>query len=189
MTSLHPVHADAHRILTTWTPPDEQQARLRTEYLDFIAQHEDAVERRCRIGHVTASALLVSPRGDEVLLTLHARIGRWLQLGGHIEADDASLIDAALREAREESGIVPITIDPVPLRLDRHQVNCSDKRGGFDVLDHWDIQFLARAHDRIHTISEESTDLAWWPMGGLPEVDESVGALTAAAVHRLASPR
>lgn len=181
---IHPARADALQVLTAWTPPDGQQSQLRDEYIDFLSEHDDAAERRNRIGHITASALLMSPDGSEVLLTLHARIGRWLQLGGHIEPSDATLVEAALREAREESGMHDISIDPVPLRLDRHEVPCSNKRGGVDRLHHWDVQFLARATHTLHSISEESSDLAWWPVQGLPEVDSSVLALVAAAARR-----
>lgn len=184
MSALHPVRADALRVLNAWSPPDELQSRLRDDYVAFITEHDDAVERRNRVGHITASALLLSPDGSEVLLTLHARIGRWLQLGGHIEDGDATLIDAAVREAREESGMHDIEIDPVPLRLDRHEVPCSDKQGGVDRLHHWDVQFLARAHHTLHAISAESADLAWWPLQGLPEVDASVAALVAEAQRR-----
>ena len=45
------------------------------------------------------------PRCGIVLLTLHPRVGQWLQLGGHCEPDDATIADAAAREGREESGI------------------------------------------------------------------------------------
>ena len=42
-------------------------------------------------GHFTASAFVVSPDGTKVLLVEHARLGRWLQPGGHIEADDRTV--------------------------------------------------------------------------------------------------
>jgi 8-oxo-dGTP pyrophosphatase MutT (NUDIX family) len=52
--------------------------------------------------HVTASAIVVGPRG--VLLHRHKTIGLWLQPGGHIEpGEDPSA--AALREAEEETGL------------------------------------------------------------------------------------
>ena len=46
----------------------------------------------------------------DTLLTLHPRLGRWVQLGGHCEDGDADIAAAALREAREESGIDGLTI-------------------------------------------------------------------------------
>jgi 8-oxo-dGTP pyrophosphatase MutT (NUDIX family) len=52
--------------------------------------------------HVTASAIVVGPRG--VLLHEHKRLGIWLQPGGHIEAGETPW-EAARREAREETGI------------------------------------------------------------------------------------
>ena len=56
--------------------------------------------------------------GRRVLLTLHPRVGAWLQLGGHLEDTDPSLLAAAAREAAEESGIAGIVLDPVPVDLD-----------------------------------------------------------------------
>ena len=43
-------------------------------------------------------------RGEEVLLVHHRNLNQWLPLGGHIELDEDPEV-AALREAREESGL------------------------------------------------------------------------------------
>jgi 8-oxo-dGTP pyrophosphatase MutT (NUDIX family) len=54
--------------------------------------------------HVTVGALLV--RGDEVLLVEHRAYGGiLLQPGGHLEPDDVTLPDAALRELVEEADV------------------------------------------------------------------------------------
>jgi 8-oxo-dGTP pyrophosphatase MutT (NUDIX family) len=182
-----PLHADAVRVLEDWQPPATDQSDLRRDYLDYLAQHPDAMTRSNRSGHLTGSALIVDTSREAVLLTLHPLVGRWLQLGGHVESDDASLVDAARREAVEEGGIAGIRIDPSPLRLDRHRVRCRDGAGGQDVLDHLDVQFLGIAPDRgIERLSSESLDLRWWPWAALPEdADESVRSLVAAALARL----
>ena len=53
--------------------------------------------------HFTATAFVV--RGDATLLHWHKRLSRWLPPGGHIEPDEEPA-EAALREVREETGLV-----------------------------------------------------------------------------------
>jgi 8-oxo-dGTP pyrophosphatase MutT (NUDIX family) len=180
---------DAVAVLSAWAPDPEDQRALRRDYLDFLSEHSDALSRSNRQGHLTGSALVVDAEREHVLLTLHPLVGRWLQLGGHIEADDPSLRDAARREAIEEGGIEEVAVDAVPLRLDRHSVRCRDGRGGEDVLHHLDVQFLALVPTgSLARRSSESIDLRWWPWAGLPDgTDDSVRALVAAARRRLDS--
>ena len=110
--SFERLHDDARAALASWRAPDEGQESVRLQYLAFLADHPDAMSRDCRIGHLTASALVVNADRDRVLLTLHPKVGRWLQLGGHCEAGDRTLRDAAGREAREESGIAASATSP-----------------------------------------------------------------------------
>jgi hypothetical protein len=110
------LHADATRLLTAWQPPDAEQARLRADYLRHLEDHADALSRSCTPAHVTTGLLIMSADLNRVLLTLHRRVRRWLQTGGHCEAADSSLVGAALREGREESGVDDLRIDPNPVR-------------------------------------------------------------------------
>lgn len=173
------LHADASQVLSEWHAPDEQQEQLRRDYLAYLSQHPDAMERSCRPGHLTASALVLDAEG-RVLLTLHARLGRWLQTGGHCEPTDATLAGAALREAAEESGIEDLSVGAGPLRLDRHLVPCA---GPETEIAHLDVQYLARAAAGAREQrSEESIDLRWFDVDRLPpQTDESVRALVRAA--------
>jgi len=72
---------------------------LRQLYLDHLANQVGGWSRDCLGAHLTASSLICARAEGKVLLTLHARLGRWLQTGGHIEATDPSLEAAAEREA------------------------------------------------------------------------------------------
>lgn len=183
LLSAPALHHDAHEVLTGWVAPDEEQARLRRIYLDHLAAHPDAMARDCHPDHLTASVLIVSNDRRRVLLTLHRRIGRWLQTGGHCEAEDTTLVLAALREGHEESGIDGLVIDPAPVLLSLHEVpGCGPIRPSH----HLDVQFVAVAPHDDFTISEESADLAWFEASNPPaETDQSVRDLIAAAMTRL----
>jgi 8-oxo-dGTP pyrophosphatase MutT (NUDIX family) len=166
------LHDDAVRVLTAWTPPDAGQAELRQEYLEFLAAEPGGMWRACRAGHLTGSALVVDPSRRQVLLTLHPKVGRWLQLGGHCEPGDRTMVAVALREAVEEGGIAGVRIDPEPLNLDLHPIECV--RGIPNR--HLDVQFLAIAPAGAEpVISDESLDLRWWPMDALPPGSDEVG--------------
>jgi 8-oxo-dGTP pyrophosphatase MutT (NUDIX family) len=118
-----------------------------------------------------------------VLLTLHPRVGLWVQLGGHCEPGDHTLLDAAAREAREESGIGALSFDPAPLGLDVHPITCS-----LGVATrHLDVRFLAVAPEGAEpVVSEESLDLRWFGFDDLPaDTSPELPGLVAAARERL----
>jgi 8-oxo-dGTP pyrophosphatase MutT (NUDIX family) len=163
------LHADALRTLEAWRPPTDEQARLRDRYVAHLRRRADGMTRGCYPDHLTASTLVLSADGDRVLLTLHAKAGRWFQFGGHCEPGDATLAGAAEREAIEESGITGLRVDPAPVQLSEHAVPFCDPRGG---VHHLDVRFLAVAADGDeHAVSEESLDVRWWPVTALPGDD------------------
>jgi 8-oxo-dGTP pyrophosphatase MutT (NUDIX family) len=179
------LYADAVALLSSWAAPDAAQDALRREYLAFLAAEPGAMGRACRAGHLTASALLVDAARGAALLTLHPKVGRWLQLGGHCEPGDATLAAAARREVTEEGGILGVTVDPVPLDLDIHPIECV--RGIPNR--HLDVRFLAHAPPGAEPVrSAESDDLRWWPLDALPGSAETDGLLrmAARAAERLA---
>ena len=74
-------------------------------------------------GHMTASAVVLSPDRTQLLLVFHRRLGRWLQPGGHVEPKDASILETALREVAEETcATVDAAIEPVLAGIDVHEI-------------------------------------------------------------------
>ena len=161
------LHADVLATLGSMPldPADGSgQAAVREGFYGLLAARPDATRRSCVPGHITASVVLFDATGDRVLLTLHPRVGAWLQLGGHLE-DDRSLLAAALREGVEESGIPGIVLDPVPIDLDVHPITCS-----FGVpTRHFDVRFTGSAPAGAEPVcSAESDDLRWFEVDRLP---------------------
>lgn len=134
------------------------RAHVARGFVDFARRHPDCRERALAIGHFTASAFLVSADGRRTLLTHHAKLGRWLQPGGHLDGE-RDLATAALREATEESGLPGLVVEPEVFYLDRHWI---PTRGA--ELGHWhyDVRFVVRATvSETFVVSSESLALAW----------------------------
>jgi 8-oxo-dGTP pyrophosphatase MutT (NUDIX family) len=168
----------AHAVATlhAFAPRDAQQAAFRRQFLEFCAAHPDALWRTCLDGHLTASGLIVDAGRERGLLCLHKKLGRWLQLGGHVDGE-GNLALAALREAVEESGIGDLCIDPQPIDLDAHRIPARA-----DEPEHWhlDVRYLlvARA-GATPVLSSESVELRWFAKRELSSIttDDSVRRL------------
>lgn len=186
MSPNTPLHDSTVATLSDWEAPDAGQDALRHAVLAFLLARPDACMRSCAAGHITASALVVDHTGEHILLTLHPRFGRWLQLGGHCEDSDPDIVSAALREATEESGIDGLQISAGLTAVHVHPVTCSL---GVPTR-HLDLQFVARAPAGAEPVlSEESLDLRWFPIGALPDgVDAGLTALVAAAARQMSAP-
>jgi len=163
------MYDDAVRVLSGWpaTSADADTARLRA--LDLLHDGPVAMTRTHRPGHITASTLVVDA-DRRVLLCLHGRMQRWMQLGGHCETGDITLAAAALREATEESGIAGLKLDPEPIDVHIHPVRCKPADGEpATATYHFDVRFMAIAPaGATEEVSAESSALGWFHPGALP---------------------
>ncbi|KZM71533.1 NUDIX domain-containing protein [Nocardia terpenica] len=164
--SAESLHDSARDLLENWSPAAHPERSLRQTMLAFLDSAPRGCLREHAPGHITASAVVFSHDEREVLLTLHPRVGLWIQLGGHCEEFDDTVVDAALREATEESGIPDLTIEPGLYGVQAHGITCSL---GVPTR-HLDLLFKVRAPENAVPVrSDESTDLRWWPVDALPD--------------------
>lgn len=166
----------ARMTLAAWSAPDPDQDALRHTYLAFLDAAPDGCLRASVPGHLTGSAIVFDASLRHVLLTLHPRVGKWIQLGGHCEESDETLRHAAAREAREESGLTDLTLTVAPVHLHTHPITCSL---GVPTR-HLDVRYAAVAAPTSDGAppppirSDESVDLAWWPVDALPPGTDTV---------------
>ena len=98
---------EIRRALEAYRPFNEQEERDRQAMLAAMAAHEDIFLRSCAFFHMTASAWIVNARRDRALMAWHNIYRSWSWLGGHADGEE-DLLSVALREAREESGLVHV---------------------------------------------------------------------------------
>jgi 8-oxo-dGTP pyrophosphatase MutT (NUDIX family) len=178
MSEFHSVIRDARHdllaVLAAHAAECPEQAARAVEFAAFVAAEPRCALRELATGHLTASAWLVSADGERVLLTHHAKLGRWLQLGGHADGE-LDLAAVALREAVEESGLPGLAVDAGIFDLDRHWI---PERGGEPGHWHWDVRHVVRCGAiEAFVVSAESLALAWRPIAALvddPDIDASI---------------
>ena len=161
--------------------PDDE-ARLR-RFRAFL-ERPDPFRRGDPDGHVTASAIVARPAGDAVLLVPHRKLGGWLQPGGHVDPEDGSVFETALREVREETGIEHFESPDggAILDLDVHAIPAF---GEEPAHVHYDVRYLLTSGDG----SAPAAGAAWFARDAIPGVDRD-GSLERAvrkAVARLSA--
>ena len=154
--------------LQTFKQENERLKRLRA-FLDNN-QGESLFNRNNAAGHITASAFIVNPTTKKMLLIKHKVINRWLQPGGHVDKSDETLIAAALREVKEETGIdsSDLTLvscngcDEVPADIDSHLIAANPNRGESRHYHHdFRYIFLYNGDSKPVLDKNEVTDYQW----------------------------
>ncbi|MEY2397474.1 MAG: hypothetical protein QOJ00_648 [Actinomycetota bacterium] len=133
-------------------PVDDREAHSVARFLDEVPRLEQPFDEKSHPVHITASALIVGERG--VILHKHKRLGLWLQTGGHVEEDEAPA-QAALRESREETGLLVTLVDDEVIHVDVHP--------GPKGHTHLDLRYLCTAPaDDPSPAPDESPDTVWF---------------------------
>jgi 8-oxo-dGTP pyrophosphatase MutT (NUDIX family) len=128
-------------LIRGYVAADDREEADRCAMLRLVEELERPTSRDQARAHFTASAFVVDEAGGLTCLVDHAKLGRLLQPGGHVEPTDISLEAAALREAREETSL---ELDfhptaPRPFDLDIHEI---PERPGEPAHFHLDVRYL-----------------------------------------------
>ena len=147
-------------MIAAYVPADEQEALHRRSFLDLLRSSVHPYSRhQFAPGHVTASCYIVDADG-RLLLHHHRHLNRWLQMGGHLEPGEQPL-DAALREAAEESGLsdLELAFDGIA-DLDIHVIPAGR---GEPQHCHFDVRYIAQTASpgSIAMDVQESYELLW----------------------------
>ena len=161
-------------LLGAYVAADDREEADRCAMLRFAAELERPTSRLEERAHFTASAFVVDAACERTCLVAHAKLGRLLQPGGHVEPTDLSLEAAAMREAREETRL---ELDfhpaaPRPFDLDIHEI---PERPGEPAHFHLDVRYL------LVWSGDPCEGAAWYELGRAG--DGSVARLAAKAAR------
>jgi len=155
-----PRRDELRALLEQLEPADALEDEHRRRVLALLDRPANPFDREhFTPGHVTASAFVIDPARERLLLILHAKLGRWLQPGGHVESDDASVIEAARREVLEETGLEVRADRAVQLLdVDVHQIPA---RGELPEHEHFDVRFAFEATHTDARAGSDATQARW----------------------------
>jgi 8-oxo-dGTP pyrophosphatase MutT (NUDIX family) len=147
---------------------DQYSAQSDEEASDLVRLRELATRGdawdRSTVLHATASALVVHPPTDRVLLRWHQRMNSWLQVGGHADPGESSPLAIARREAAEETALSDLRPWPDPARPEVIQVVIVPVPAGRGepAHHHADVMYLfATAQPEAAVSESEGAELRW----------------------------
>lgn len=94
--------------ITEFKPGSAQEQADQQTFLRFINNNPDVLLRENKIAHLTSSALIFNASRDKLLMIYHNIYQSWSWTGGHADGE-ADLLQVAIREAKEETGLKEVT--------------------------------------------------------------------------------
>ncbi len=150
-----------------YKPYNQQEAADKELILRCLRERPHVFSREDALAHMTASAWVVNPGWDKVLMVYHNLYHSWSWMGGHADGE-RDLLAVALREVREESGILqvaPVTEEIFSLEV--LTVDGHEKRGSYVPSHlHLNVTYLFQAPEEQELIfcPEENSGVLWLPV-------------------------
>lgn len=151
--------------IRAYTPVCEQEENDQRLMLRYAEAFDDLFTRKNEMAHFTASAWVVTPDRSKALMAYHNLYDSWAWLGGHADGE-RELLDVALREVREESGVQnvhPVTREIYSLEI--LPVTQHVKRGKFVSAHlHLNLTYLLQAdeHELLRCKPDENSGVRWF---------------------------
>ena len=153
--------------LNEYIPFNEQEEYDKNEILRRLNDGERLYNRDNLSAHFTASAWVVNKGRDKVLMAYHNLYDSWAWLGGHADGEE-DLLKVAIKEVKEESGIVNVT--PVTEEIYSLEILAVDghvKKGRYVPSHlHLNVTYLLEAdeNEELKHKPDENSKVGWFAL-------------------------
>jgi 8-oxo-dGTP pyrophosphatase MutT (NUDIX family) len=167
--------------LQNYQPFDEHESRMAARLRHFLetAAPQNPFERELagqapEHGHVTGSAWIVNPQYTKCLLLHHAKLGKWVQPGGHCDGE-ADVLNVARREVNEETGLIVTALQEEIFDVDIHEI---PEYWNTPAHLHFDVRYLFVADPEQQIVSNhESRGIRWLSLDEACELSDEESIL------------
>lgn len=150
--------------IAEFVPLCEQEKNDKEIMEKALACFPDILTRENKTAHFTASAWIKSETGNKVLMLYHNIFQSWSWTGGHADGDE-NLLQVALREAAEETGIKNVrVVSPEIFSLEILTVDGHEKRGNYIPSHlHYNVTYLLEASEKetLRIKPDENSGVQW----------------------------
>ncbi len=151
--------------IKAYTPVNEQERNDQIIIQNAIKSYDDILYRENKTAHFCASPWIMNQTMDKVLFVFHNIYRSWGWCGGHADGCE-NLLETALREGKEETGLTNLIVHDVEiLGLDILPVPQHTKNGKVIAPHlHFNVSFLCFADEResIHIKPDENSAIGWF---------------------------
>ena len=154
-----------------YVPFNEQEEKDRVQLLAWLESGTPLYHRE-PAAHLTASAWVVTPDRQRVLMAYHRLYDSWAWTGGHADGE-TDLCAVARREAEEETGVSGLRLlqDGI-FSLEILSVDGHEKRGEYVSTHlHLNVTYLFEADpgEQVFIKPDENSGVGWFSVDEVPE--------------------
>lgn len=163
---------DLKEMVLRYNPVDEQEESDKREILQYIDTFNNVLSRENEVAHFTSSAFIVNKSRDKVLVVHHNIYNCWTWAGGHADGE-SNLLNVALREVREETGlknIKPILNSPLLINISITEEHIKNGKK-VPTHKHLSVAYLIEAdeNEKLSIQEEENSGVKWIPFDEILE--------------------
>lgn len=158
--------------IENYTPYNEQEERDKAQILAFLRSGAELITRENPVAHLTASAWVVSPDRQRVIMVYHNLYKSWSWMGGHADGD-WDLLRVAKKEVMEECGLTELkVVSPDIFSLEVLCVDGHEKRGQYLSSHlHLNVTYLFEADPAqpLRIKPDENSGVVWVNAEDVPQ--------------------